>query len=368
MIPISKPTLPDLSDLSDKFEEIFKSGQLTNGKYVEQFEEACAAQAGTKYAVAVSSCTSGLILLHKTLGLDGDVILPSFTFSATGHSLIWNNLTPVFVDCEEDSCNIDINRVEAMISPKTSAIFGVDIFGNPCDRRKLKEIANKHGLAFIIDSAHGLGSSYDKQKISYSTDALVFSLSPTKVVVAGEGGIVATNDEQLAAKLKKARNYGDPGNYNCEIAGLNARMTEINAVTGLASLRMVEDNVTRRNFLAQKYIEELSVLEGIAVQKIKNNSLSTYKDFTIVIDEDKTGISRNALQESLSGMGIQTKAYFDPPLHLQDAYRDFLDMNKENLKITEHLSANCLSLPIYSHMTDEDQSFVIDSVVRCLHK
>jgi len=361
LIPITTPTLPDVENMTDKFSEIFASGQLTNGKYVEEFEEACAEYVGAKYAVAVSSCTVGLILTHKCMGLDSEVILPSFTFSATAHSLVWNSLTPVFVDCDEATHNIDPTLIEEKITNKTSAILAVDIFGNPCDREKIENIAKKYKLAFIVDSAHGLGSLYNGEKIGKWADAHIFSLSPTKVVVAGEGGIIATNNENLARKLKKARNYGDPGDYNCDIVGLNGRMTEINAIIGNESLKMVESNVSKRNEFANRYIENLSI-EGIEFQKITENSRSTYKDFSMTINENILKVSRDDLIKRLQEKGVSTRPYYNPPIHKMEAYKKYHKEYENKLPVTEKLARNCLSIPLFSHMTEKQHDYVIDAI------
>lgn len=361
MIPITTPTLPEIEKLTAKFEEIFASGQLTNGKYVEEFETACAEYVGAKYAVAVSSCTVGLILTHKCMDLIGEVILPSFTFSATAHSLVWNNLTPVFVDCGEATHNIDPDLIEEKITSKTSAILAVDIFGNPCDRVKIEHIAKKHKLSFIVDSAHGLGSLYDGKKIGNWADAHVFSLSPTKVVVAGEGGIIATNNENLASKLKKARNYGDPGDYNCDIVGLNGRMAETNAIIGNESLKMVESNVSKRNKLANRYIGKLSI-EGIEFQRIAANSRSTYKDFSMTINESILKVSRDDLIKKLQEKGVNTRPYYDPPIHKMDAYKKYHKEYENKLPVTAKLAKQSLSIPMFSHMTEEQQDFVVDAI------
>src|SRR3989338_7449051 len=214
-IPILRPTLPGIESLMPRLKEVFRSGQITNASNVREFESRAAEYLAVKYCVAVSSCTSGLTLVHKCLALKGEVIVPSFTFYATVHSLVWNNLVPVFADCREDTFNIDEKKIEPLVSKKTKAILAVYIYGNPPAIKELQRIAHRHRLKLIFDSAHAFGSRYNGLKAGRFGDAEVFSLSPTKLLTAGEGGLVATNDRLLADSLKIARNYGDNGNYNC---------------------------------------------------------------------------------------------------------------------------------------------------------
>lgn len=352
LVPITKPTLFPPEEISGQLSEIFTSGQITNAKYVRIFEEEAAHYLGTKYAVALSSCTSGLILTLQALGLQGEVLVPSFTFCATAHSLLWNNLEPVFVDCERETHNIDPEKVEETITPRTSAILAVDVFGNPCDRETLQKIAQNRNLRLIIDAAHSFGSLYKGGQIASYGDAQVFSLSATKLVVAGEGGLVATNDGALARKLRLARNYGNPVNYNCEFAGLSARMMEVNAIIGLKSLAMVEENITKRNRLAELYKSRLSNVPGVSFQRIRPEDRSSYKDFSILIEPSFFGMNRDEVARALAAENIQTRAYFYPPVHRQKVYQASAHKYEGKLLTTEELSSKALSLPIFSHMPE----------------
>jgi len=237
-VPISKPTLPEFNDVEERYRDIFSTGMVTNWKYVQEYEAQMARYLGVSHAVAVSSCTTGLLLTLKCLELEGEVILPSFTFSVTGHVLAWNGLKPVYVDINPGTCLIDPVEVERAITPDTSAILGVHIWGNPCPADQLQAIADQHGVVLLFDAAQATGSRYLEKPIGGFGRAEVFSCSPTKVVTSGEGGIIATNDAQLAEKLRVGRNYGDDGSYDCAFEGINARMSELHAVLGLASLEM----------------------------------------------------------------------------------------------------------------------------------
>ncbi len=310
----------------------------------------------TEEAVAVSCCTSGLILALKCLGLEGKVALPSFTFFASAHSLIWNGLDPVFVDVEEDTWNMSVACLEEALAGEDgiSGVMPVHVFGNPCDVDALQGLAGKWGLRQVYDSAHAMGGRAGERPIGSFGDAEVFSLSPTKLVVAGEGGIVATGDGELAEKLRVARDYGNAGDYNPSFIGLNARMSELHAALAIESLKMLEMNVQRRNDIAARYMGHLSRLPGIGFQKVKEGDRHTYKDFTVLVDEEAFGMSRDALAWHLKREGIDTRKYYYPAVHRISAYWERWGRKyDERLPVTNMLSERALSLPIWSHMEME---------------
>ena len=363
IIPITQPTLPQNSALADGIDSILKSGMITSAKFTQEFEQRVKEYLGVRHAVALSSCTNGLMLAVRALAVKGEVILPSFTFYATCHAAVWNNLTPIFVDCDRETYNISPAEVERAISPRTSAIIAVHLFGNPANIDALESIAEKHSLKLIFDAAHGFGAEYRGKKLGSEGDSACFSLSPTKLITAGEGGVVTTNNKELAEKIRIGKNYGDPGTYNCQFLGLSARMPEFSALLGIKCLEMLEENVKARNRLAGKYMERLSKIPGITFQKIEHENRSSYKDFSIYIDRRKFGVDRDVLCDALAGENIVTKKYFYPPLHKQKLFEKYHD--KENgLKATEDISFNSLSLPLYSHMTADDVNKVCEAIER----
>lgn len=364
LLPITKPTLPKLDALKDRFEDIFNTGMITNSKYARQFEKALSDYIGVKHTMALSSCTSGLMLSLKSLGLKGKVIIPSFTFSASGHALLWNNLKPKFVDIDEDTYLIDLEKIKEAIGPSTSGILAVHIFGNPCEIKALEEIASDHKLKLIFDAAHALGSKYHNENIGQFGDAEVFSCSPTKLMVTGEGGILTTNDDELKRKITIGRNYGDDGSYDCEFAGINARMSEMQAILGLETLSMLDKNVENRTKLAEKYMEKLNMLDGIKFQKITPNCRTTFKDFSIYVDPEQFGMNRDELCDALAKENIMTRKYFYPPLHKQRAYVEFYDEYKDKLPFTDDVSTHVLSLPLFSHMGLEQAVRVCEAITQ----
>ncbi|HZS49268.1 MAG TPA: DegT/DnrJ/EryC1/StrS family aminotransferase [Bryobacterales bacterium] len=354
-LPIARPAISGIgAGLLELCREILESGQLTNGQTVRKLEQAAADYLGVPECVAVSSCTAGLMLVERCLGLRGKVIVPSFTFFATAHSLLWNRLEPVFVDCDPETWNADPERVSRAIRPGVSAILAVHVFGNPCPAFELECIARRAGLRLIFDSAHAFGAASAGSKAGAFGDAEVFSLSPTKLLVAGEGGLITTRNRRLAAALRAARNYGDAGDYDCRQLGLNARLTEIQAAVGLASLPSVERQVKLRNRLAAAYHACFQNEPGIAMQQIRPRDRSAFKDFSIVIEEARFGISRDFLYSALEAENVQVRRYFDPPLHRQRLYRCFYRPDVDPLAITERISRNVLTLPIHAHMNEYD--------------
>jgi dTDP-4-amino-4,6-dideoxygalactose transaminase len=365
MIPISQPTLPSFNDLNKEgLESMFATGVISNGKYVRLFEEKMAEYLGVKHVVAVSNCTLGLILSIQALELKGSVLVPSFTFCATVHSLLWNNLRPVFVDCDPETLNIDPKEVVKNITRDTSAIFGVYVFGNPPDIKSLEEIAREYNLKLIFDAAQGLGSQYNGKYTGGFGDVEVFSLSPTKTLTAGEGGLVATNNPKIAEKLRMGRNYGHAGDYNCRFPGLNARLSEFNAILGQQSLEMIDQNIQRRNELARLYKLRLKKIPGLSFQKVEPRARSAYNYFCIIIDPFKFGLRSEEFKIALEKENINTKRYFYPPVHWQLAYSNFYDKYRSKLSVTEYIAENILCLPLYSHISKKE----IERICRAIEK
>jgi dTDP-4-amino-4,6-dideoxygalactose transaminase len=349
-IPIVSPVLPEYDELVEGVKSIVSSGMVTKGRCLQAFEEAVALHLGVKHAIAVSSCTSGLMLTYRGLGLTGEVVVPSFTFMATVSAMIWAGLRPVFADVNPGTTNLDPSATEAAITPRTRAIVAVHNFGNPADIAALQKVANRHGLKLIFDAAHGFGALYRGIPVGRQGDAQVYSLSPTKLLIAGEGGIVATNDDRLAENIRIGREYGNNGQYDSVFAGLNARMPEFNALLGLHSLKHLEEAVTHRNAAVAIYKEELAGLPGLNFQEVDPGNRCSYKDLSITIDPIAFGMDRDELARALTAANIDTRKYYEPPVHLQTAYKQYVSPATA-LPNTLKLAAQSLSLPIWSDMS-----------------
>lgn len=362
-VNINKPLLPRYEELAGQLRDILESGVLTKGPQLRIFEELVAEHLGVRNAVAVSSCTTGLMLVYQALGLKGSVIVPSFTFMATVSALVWAGLRPVFADVEASTTNLNPSAAEAALTGETSAIVAVHNSGNPADIDGLKSVAKRHGLRLIFDAAHGFGSLYQGRPVGPDGDVSVFSLSPTKLLVAGEGGIVATNDDHLAQQVRIGREYGNAGDYDSAFAGINARLPEINALLGQFSLINLDSSVGHRNQLAELYRERLSRSPGLSFQEVVSGNRSSYKDFSIIIDPDSFGLTRDQLAIALEAENIDTRKYYDPPVHRQSAYTKYAPPD-DALPQTQMLSAGILNLPIWSDM----ESSVVHKICSAVEK
>jgi dTDP-4-amino-4,6-dideoxygalactose transaminase len=397
-VPFVRPALPSIEALRPAYEEIVASGQLTKGKYVEQFEQAIAKRLGVRHAVAVSSCTIGLMLVYKALDLSagscrsrrgegepcpvnameplsrfgivrsggrsepvGEVIIPSFTFLAGPAAIVWNNLRPVFIDVDPHSTNVAPQAVKAAITPRTVAISVCHNFGNPCDMAGLQAVAAEHGLPLVVDAAHGFGAKMHGRPVGAGGTAQVFSLSPTKLLVAGEGGVVATDCDCVAHFVRLGREYGNDGSYDALFSGVNGRMPELSAATALAGLEILDAVADRRRQIAGLYQQELSRLPGIEFMQSAAGAEPSYKDFSIVIDPGRFGMSRDALRRVLATRGIETRTYFSPPCHRQTAFEHFYDRSRP-LNTTEMLSSRSLSLPMGAHVDEAVVAEVCDAI------
>jgi dTDP-4-amino-4,6-dideoxygalactose transaminase len=360
-----QPTLPPLETVFRRYETVYSQGMITNGALVENLEREVAERLGVAHCVAVSSCTSGLLLVLRALGLTGEVILPSFTFFATGHAVLWNHLRPVFADCERDTWTIDVGDVERRITSRTSAILAVHVYGNPCAIEELSRVAACYRLKLIFDSAHAFGSYYHGVPVGRFGDAEVFSLSPTKTLVSGEGGLVTTNDAILARRLRALRNYGDSGNYDCKVLGLNARMQEFSAALALAGLDSTEEKVRAHNSIAAKYTTGLSTVPGLSFQSVRDRCVSTFKDYSACVNAAGFGAARDQLVTHLAAENISTRKYFSPALHQQILYKEWASREPfDGLKTTECVSGGIVSLPIYRSLEDRTISGIVDAIRR----
>jgi dTDP-4-amino-4,6-dideoxygalactose transaminase len=362
-IPLVRPTVPDADVLSDDVRKILTSRVLTNGPYVREFERRASEYLGVRHCVAVSSCTAGLMLVLRAADLSGDVVVPSFTFAATAHAVAWNGLRPVFADVDPETLTLSPSAVARTMGVRTSAILATHLYGTPCDVDGLAEIARRNGIRLFFDAAHAFGSTRRGVPVGGFGDAEVFSLSPTKVLVAGEGGLIATNDDALAERCRIGRDYGNPGDYDMRFVGLNARMSEFHAAIALGSLEALDERIERRNGYAARYREALSRIPGVDFPEVPAGDRSTYKDFTILIDPDLFGVDAEGLGRALAAVGIDTRRYYAPPVHEMQAYRGVSGSNGD-LVATEVAASRVLSLPLWSEMEETEQRRVVEAVAR----
>lgn len=361
-IPIIKPNVDRYTKkLIPIIRGILDSNMLTNvHNYTEKFENAIRTYLGVRNVIAVSSCTSGLILTLEALGIKHkEIIIPGFTFVATPASVYWTKNNIKYADISI-SFTLNPDSVKKAITSKTGAILGVHMYGNPCFIKELTEIARDNDIPLVFDAAHALGSKYCSSRIGKFGDAEVFSLSPTKLITSVEGGLITTNNDELAEKLRKLRNYGMSKDYTSDSPGLNARMSEIHAAIGLIQVKDNDRIIMNRHRYVREYKLRLSDIEGIYFQQVLPSNNSTHKDFSIVVDKDSFGMTRDELGSILEMKGIGIKKYFYPPMHKLRAYE-----NKVKLPMTEHISNNIISLPIHNYMNISDIKIICDLIVGC---
>ena len=357
-LPITRPPLPALEDVIRRLEPSYRRGMVTNGALVRELEEAVAARLGTRNVVAVSSCTTGLMLVLRAFGVRGPVVLPSFTFSATAHAAAWNRLEPVFVDCDADTLQVDPNSAEEALDGAV-AIVATHVFGAPCPVERLEALADRHHLPLVFDAAHALGARRRGRPVGGFGRAEVFSLTPTKPLIAGEGGLVATDDDGLAEEVRLGRNYGDPGDYDTRFVGLNGRMSELHAAVACAGLPEFDELLARRRAIARRYQDGLSGVPGLRFPAVDVEDSPTFKDMTVLVDRDRFGVDRDVLAAALKAEGIDTRRYFHPPVHRQTAYRT---ERCHELPVTDRVSAEVLSLPIFPGLDDAAVDAVVEAV------
>jgi dTDP-4-amino-4,6-dideoxygalactose transaminase len=361
-LPLARPTVPDVDILVEELRDVLTSGVLTNGPRVRALEEAAADYLDVRHAVAVSTCTAGLMLVLRGTDLTGDVIVPSFTFQATAHAVSWNGLRPAFADIDPETLTLSATAASRATGMRTSAILATHTYGTPADVDGLTEAARQSGVRLFFDAAHAFGSRHGDRPVGGFGDAEVFSLTPTKPVVAGEGGIVATNDDDLAARVRRLRDYGKEDDYDVRVIGLNARLSELHAAVALASLRGLDERIEQRNALANGYRRALAGVPGISFPSVRPGDLSTYKDFTVLIDREAMGLDAPTLAEALAAEGVETRRYYSPPVHRTTAYRAVA--NGTWLPVTDHAAVRVLTLPLWVGMTPGDAGRVAEGIER----
>jgi dTDP-4-amino-4,6-dideoxygalactose transaminase len=356
-----RPTLPPFSDLEERLRESYASGTITKGPILRDYEAALADHLGVRHALGVSSCTAGLMLVFDRYR-GADIVLPSFTFMATAMAAVWAGLTPIFADIDPDTWCLSPAAAEAALSQATAVVTPVHLFGDPADTVAFDALAARRGVAVVYDAAHGFGALRDGAPVGREGLAQVFSTSPTKLLITGEGGVVATNDDELAERVVVGREYGNPGTYDPLFVGFNARLPEASALLGLKGLALLDREAERRNALAAIYRGRLGELDGIGFQRIGPRDRSSFKDFSVRIRAAEFGLTRDQVSTALAAEGIDTRAYYVPPVHRTQAFAAVGAAFEERLPETAALADEVLTLPAYGRLTAAD----IERVAACM--
>jgi len=361
---VGRPNIGDRRRLLDRVNDILDRKWLTNqGYYVQQFEQRVADLVGAKHCIAMCNGTVALEIATRALGLTGEVIVPSFTFVATAHALQWQEITPVFCDIEPDKHCIDPLRVEELITPRTTGIIGVHLWGRTCDVEALEEIASRRNLRLLFDASHSFSCTHRGRMVGSLGNCEIFSFHATKFVNTFEGGAVVTNDDELAAKMRLMKNFGFSGYDNVIYIGTNGKMSEVSAAMGLTSLDSIEEfiAINRRNY--ENYRRGLESLPGIRLLLYDELEKYNYQYIVLEIDQSAAGLGRDALQSILHAERVLARRYFFPGCHRMEPYRSFFPHSRLLLPETEKLVNEVLVLPTGQAIGPDDIS-VVCSIIR----
>ncbi|MDB9304549.1 DegT/DnrJ/EryC1/StrS family aminotransferase [Nodularia spumigena CS-591/12] len=365
-IHVGRPNIGDRQSFLNRVNEILDRNWLTNnGPVVQEFEQKLAQYLGVRHVMAMCNGTVALEIAIRALELEGEVILPSYTFIATAHAIFWQGLTPVFADINPTTHNLDPDAVRRMITPKTSGIVGVHLWGRGADVSGLQEIADEHGLKLMFDAAHAFGCSYQGKMIGNFGACEVFSFHATKFFNSLEGGAIATNDDQLAEKIKLMRNFGFSGYDNVIYPGTNGKMNEICAAMGLTNLEYLQEilKINRRNYLA--YQEAINPIPGVSIltyPEIESNNFQ----YIILEVAPEFPVSRDTLVNKFHEANILARKYFWPGCHNMKPYKDLFPNANLLLKNTELVADRVIVLPTGLSIELEDIDMICDIINKFL--
>ncbi|CUU37339.1 perosamine synthetase [Armatimonadetes bacterium DC] len=349
--------------------EVLQSGRLALGPKTEAFEQAVAAYTGVAHAIAVSSGTAGLHLLVRSMGWNeqDEVLVPSFTFAASVNVLLMERVRPVFVDIEPETYNLDPEDVLRRITPRTRGIMVVDVFGHPAEWDALNAIAEKYGLVLLDDCCEALGAEYKGRKIGQFGKAGVFAFYPNKQITTGEGGMIVTNDAELARFCRALRNQGRT-EMNAwlehDYLGYNYRMDEMSAALGLSQMKRIETFLKKRAQVAAWYDELLKEVPEVRPPMVKPYVRMSWFVYVITLRE---GIDRDSVMRALESQGVPTRAYFKP-VHLQPYVREMLGTGEGQLPVTESVARRTIALPFHNNLTYEQACFVVKALKHALYE
>ncbi|MBI3450378.1 MAG: DegT/DnrJ/EryC1/StrS family aminotransferase [Acidobacteria bacterium] len=364
-VHVGRPNLGDRARFLSRVESILDRKILTNhGPYLREFESAIAARVDVRHCVATANATVALEVLARALGLTGEVIVPSLTFVATAHAMRWQGLTPVFADVDETTHNLDPASAESRVTPRTSAILGVHLWGRPCDVGALAAIAKRHDLALLFDAAHAFGCTLGGRPIGGFGAAEVFSFHATKVVQSFEGGAITTNDDALAARLRLLANFGFAGYDDVRVVGTNAKMSEISAAMGLTALESFDAFVSHNRLNHAWYERALGAIPGISVIPFDENEAGNFQYVVAEVDARRFGLSRDDLVAVLHADNVLARRYFHPGCHRMAPYASEAPRPRRPLPVTERLSERLLCFPTGQDVAAGDIAVIARLVAR----
>lgn len=366
-IHVTQPYLPPLEDFIPYLEQIWKNRWLTNaGPFHVQLEAALVHHLDVPQLSLFSNGTIALVVALQALRITGEVITTPFTFVATTHSLLWNGIKPVFVDIERETFNLAPERIEAAITPQTTAIMPVHCYGNPCDVERIQRIADRYGLKVIYDAAHAFGVKHNGRSLVRAGDLAILSFHATKSFNTFEGGAIASPDERIKQRIDFLKNFGIADEVTVVAPGINGKMNEVQAAFGLLQLRYLEDGRTKRQAVDRRYRNALAAVPGLRLPREIANVDSNYSYFPVLVESDYP-LSRDQLYTRLREAGILSRRYFYPLVSDMPMYRGLPSAATANLPVATKVAEEVLCLPIHADLSEEDQDRVI-TVIRSAAK
>lgn len=351
---VGRPNLGSREAFQARMNDIFDRGWLTNnGTYVREFEQKVAQRLGVRHCIAMCNGTVALEIAVRALGMTGEVIVPSFTFVATAHCLQWQEITPVFCDVDPMSHSIDPAKIEQLITPKTTGIIAVHLWGIPCNVEALQKIAERHHLKLLFDASHAMGVSYGGKMIGNFGDAEVFSFHATKFVNCFEGGAICTNDDEMAEKVRLMKNFGFSGLDNVIYLGTNGKMSEASAAMGLTSLESSEEFIQQNKRNYDTYRAGIDPILGLRQLRFDEAELNNYQYIVVEVDAETYGVNRDTLIKILHAENVRARRYFYPGVHRMEPYRSFYPNSGLLLPATEELVARSICLPTGTAVSSE---------------
>lgn len=360
---VTKPDLAPLDDFIPYLEEIWRNKRITNkGPFHEEFEQALADFLGLNHLSLFCNGTIALVTALQTLRIEGEVITTPYTFAATAHSLVWNNLEPVFVDIDPITLNIDPTKIEQAITPKTTAILPVHCYGTPCDTEALQNIGDIYGLKILYDAAHAFGVTTNDNSILKNGDLSVLSFHATKVFNTFEGGAIISPDEKTKKRVDFLKNFGFADETTVVAPGINGKMNELQAAFGLLQLNHINDAIKKRKDIAETYRSALENTPGIRVLDPNPDFKANYSYFPIFVEQDFP-LKRDNLYEHLKSDNIFSRRYFYPLISDLPMYRELSSASPKNLPVANDLAQKVLCLPIHTDMSTDDAYAVAKVII-----
>lgn len=352
-IYVTQPFLPPLEEFQEYLKDIWESKCLTNdGKYHKEFEKKLCEYLGVKYISLFTNGTLALIVALQEMHITGEVITTPYSFVATTHALWWNNIKPVFIDIEQNTFNLNPNKIEAAITPKTTAILPVHVYGNPCNVETIKKIADTYGLKVIYDACHTFGVTIKDIPVLNFGNLSVMSFHATKVFNTFEGGAIVCHDEATKKRIDNLKNFGfEDGNVVSP--GINAKMNEVQSAMGLLQLKYIDKEIEKRKIISDLYKNELNNLNGITYFKDIQNVKHCYSYFPILIDKAKYGKTRDDVFEKLKTQNIFARRYFYPLISQFPTYKELESSKIGKMPVAEKITEEVLCLPLYSDIEFE---------------